>query len=108
VDRGEGEGLVLLVERARGATDARNGRDAALVAAIGRAVLARTGVRPDEVVLLAPGALPRTSSGKLRRHEALRRWLAGRLDPPRRANAVSLARQVARSALAYARVRLQD
>jgi acyl-coenzyme A synthetase/AMP-(fatty) acid ligase len=36
------------------------------------------------VVVCAPGSLPRTSSGKIRRSEALRRHLAGELTPPRR------------------------
>lgn len=34
---------------------------------IARAVRESVGVRPDDVVLLAPGTLPKTSSGKLRR-----------------------------------------
>ena len=51
--------------------------DGELEQAIRRAVLDRTGVAPHTVALLPPGTLPRTSSGKLRRREALRRWLAG-------------------------------
>ena len=41
------------------------------------AIVARTGIRPHTVKLLAPGTLPRTSSGKLRHAEALRQYLAG-------------------------------
>ena len=68
-----------------------------------RAVLERTGVRAHTVRLLAPGTLPRTSSGKMRRGEALRRFLDGSLSPPRRVGPMSLAWAAARSALAQAR-----
>jgi acyl-CoA synthetase (AMP-forming)/AMP-acid ligase II len=102
-DGGEGEALLLLVERARGATAA----DTAIEAAARGAVIARTGIAPRVVRVLAPGTLPRTSSGKLRRGEALRRFLAGTLAPPRRAVALRLALEVARSRLAFARARLR-
>jgi acyl-CoA synthetase (AMP-forming)/AMP-acid ligase II len=49
------------------------------------AVAERFGARPDEVVLVPIGALPRTTSGKLRRAEAARQVVAGelrRLAPP--------------------------
>ncbi len=46
------------------------------------AILAATQLAPDEVILLGPGTLPRTSSGKIRRGEALRLYLAGDLKAP--------------------------
>ncbi|OFX24125.1 MAG: AMP-dependent synthetase [Anaeromyxobacter sp. RBG_16_69_14] len=95
-----GEELLLLAERA-----GRPGEDPAVEGAARRAVLERTGVRPHAVVLLPPGTLPRTSSGKMRRGEALRRYLAGELAPPRQVTALTVAREMARSALAYARMR---
>jgi fatty-acyl-CoA synthase len=98
---GEGEALLLLVERARGA----GAPEADLEAAVRRAVLERTGIAPHAVRVLAPGTLPRTSSGKLRRGEALRRFLAGTLAPPRRVSALRLAFAAARSQLAFARAR---
>jgi acyl-CoA synthetase (AMP-forming)/AMP-acid ligase II len=98
---GEGEELLVLVERTGPAA-----ADGAIARAVSRAVAERTGVVPRAVEVLAPGTLPRTSSGKLRRQEALRRWLAGTLAPPQRTAAVALARAAARSALAYARARL--
>jgi acyl-CoA synthetase (AMP-forming)/AMP-acid ligase II len=72
-----GERLLVFVEYARSVPESGRLelRDAAR-----RAVLERTGLDPDEVVVLAPGSLPRTSSGKLRRQEALRRHLEGALD----------------------------
>jgi len=98
---GEGEELLLLAERARGSRET----DEALAEAARRAVLERTGVRAHAVRILAPGTLPRTSSGKLRRFEALRRHLAGSLRPPARVTALALARHALRSGLAYARPR---
>jgi acyl-CoA synthetase (AMP-forming)/AMP-acid ligase II len=41
------------------------------------------GIVPDEVVIVPPGTLPKTSSGKLQRSETRNRWLAGSLAPPR-------------------------
>ena len=95
---GDGEELVLLVE-----TTADAGPD--LADRIRAAVAERTGIRPHTVQLLAPGTLPRTSSGKLRRSEALRRWTTGNLHPPARVNAVRLVGAMLRSALALARAR---
>jgi acyl-CoA synthetase (AMP-forming)/AMP-acid ligase II len=98
---GDGEALLVLAERARGAA----GDGAAIAAAARRAILERTGVAPHAVRVLAPGTLPRTSSGKLRRQEALRRFLAGTLAPPRGAGALRVAWEAARSTLAFARAR---
>jgi len=74
-EHADGEQLLLLVERDRRRID---GVDA-LAAACRTAVRAAVGIEPARVAVLEPGALPRTSSGKLRRSEALRRWLAGEL-----------------------------
>ncbi len=71
------------------------------------AVIAATSIRPHTVELLAPGTLPRTSSGKLRRREALRRYLAGELAAPKNVNALSVGTEVAKSVLAFARNRLK-
>jgi fatty-acyl-CoA synthase len=95
---GGGEELLLLAERA-GAAEG----DPALAEAARRAVLERTGVRAHTVAILAPGTLPRTSSGKMRRAEALRRWLAGELAPPERVTALGMAKAFVRSAVGYVR-----
>ncbi|HVF58972.1 MAG TPA: fatty acyl-AMP ligase [Thermoanaerobaculia bacterium] len=98
---GTGEVLGLLVERRRGATAEEL---AALPEACRAAVLHSTGLAADEVVVLPPGTLPRTSSGKLRRGEALRLHLAGELAPPAPVTPLRLATAVARSRWAYARM----
>jgi fatty-acyl-CoA synthase len=47
--------------------------------AVAEAVAGAVGMTPADVVLLRPGGCPRTSSGKPRRIEARRRYLAGEL-----------------------------
>jgi acyl-CoA synthetase (AMP-forming)/AMP-acid ligase II len=98
---GDGEELLVLAERAR----EPGGGDEALERAIRAAVLSHTGVEVQAVHLLAPGTLPRTSSGKMRRAEALRRFLSGTLSAPRRVNALTLAWEVVRSGIATTRSR---
>jgi fatty-acyl-CoA synthase len=90
VPTAEGEQLALLVET-DGAADAEQ---------IRARVTEQTGIRPYEVHLLAPGTLPRTSSGKLRRTEALRQLQSGELKPPDRVTLLHVATETARSLLA--------
>jgi acyl-CoA synthetase (AMP-forming)/AMP-acid ligase II len=97
---GDGEELLLLAE-----TTAEAGSD--LADRIRAAVAERTGMRPHTVQLLSPGTLPRTSSGKLRRSEALRRWTTGTLHPPARMTAVRMVGEMLRSAIALVRARPQ-
>ncbi|TAM48727.1 MAG: fatty acyl-AMP ligase [Acidobacteria bacterium] len=102
VPDGDGaEALLVLAERARDAAP-----DDGIAERIRSAVLEHTGIRPYTVRLLEPGTLPRTSSGKMRRGEALRRFLAGELTPPRAAGPARLATEAVRSALAFARARV--
>ena len=94
----DGEQLLVLAETAAPSDE--------LARRAAEAVAARTGVRPHAVELLAPGTLPRTSSGKLRRAEALRLYLTGSLRPPAPSGALALGVEVARSAVGFARARL--
>jgi acyl-CoA synthetase (AMP-forming)/AMP-acid ligase II len=64
-----GEELVILAESRSPELDA--------VKSISAVLSERTGFVPHRVVLLDPGSLPRTSSGKLRREEAARQFLGG-------------------------------
>lgn len=71
-----GERVLLLVEvRRETSPEVRS----TLPEAVRRAVLARTGVEVERVAVVEPASLPRTSSGKLRRGEAVARYRAGRL-----------------------------
>ena len=58
-------------------------RDAAatetLRVAVQQRLLEAIGIPPDEIVFLAPGAMPKTSSGKLRRAECRQRYEQGKL-----------------------------
>jgi fatty-acyl-CoA synthase len=63
----------------------------------------RTRIRPSRVELLAPGTLPRTTSGKLRRREARAQWLAGTLAPPKKVSAAGLLVKAANGELRHAR-----
>jgi fatty-acyl-CoA synthase len=65
----------------------------------------RTQIRPAHVELLAPGTLPRTSSGKLRRHEARDQWLQGTLSAPRKVSPARLLAAAAHGELSHARAR---
>jgi fatty-acyl-CoA synthase len=68
----QGDRLVVAVET-------RDADRAGLRRAVTVAVTAETGMRPAQVLALPPGRLPRTTSGKLRRAEARRRYVAGEL-----------------------------
>lgn len=76
------EELLILVE-------GRVGSPGELPRRVASAILDRTGIRPHAVVMLEQGALPRTTSGKLRRLEALRRYLQGDLRQLPMANAAT-------------------
>ncbi len=93
-----GEELLLLVEATPDAPPD-------LAERIRGRVVEHTGIRPHTVELLKPGTLPRTSSGKLRRSEALRRYLAGELHAPKNPGAAGMVLEMARSVAAYARSR---
>lgn len=93
-DLSEGsERLVIFAETARPTESLEEG--------IVRAVRAACGVSAHQVVLVAPGTIPRTSSGKRRRAETLRRWRASALTSPKAVTGGHLARSLARSAAGY-------
>ena len=96
------ERLLVLVEARRDFPAA--GYDA-LAGPVSDAVLASLGLIADTVLILSPGTLPRTSSGKLRRQEALRLFLSGALTPPDRVTPLAVAAAVARSSMAFLRAR---
>ncbi len=97
-----GESLVVLMERSPSEPAAG---DQDLARSAHRRIVARTGLVPDRVVILEPGTLPRTSSGKIRRLEARRRYVLDALSPPDRRSVFKLVRELVRSGLALVRLR---
>jgi acyl-CoA synthetase (AMP-forming)/AMP-acid ligase II len=99
----EGEQLIVLGER-----DTIHPRpDEEVVADINGRVLKGLSLSPHHVELLPPGTLPRTSSGKLRRSDALKQFLTGELVPPEKVTALKLLKELGRSQLSWARFRLK-
>ncbi|MFJ5304511.1 fatty acyl-AMP ligase [Streptomyces sp. NPDC088350] len=77
------EGAVIVAEYARGLdAPARDPKEVA--AAVRAAVSARHGLRLADVLLLPPGTVPRTSSGKISRTLTRARYLDGSYDRPER------------------------
>lgn len=72
------EELVLLVELAG---YGRGTDHDAVITAVRRAVTETHGIAVTAVELLKPGAVPRTTSGKVRRREAARRWSSAEFSP---------------------------
>ena len=98
---GDGEQLAVFAERASGSF----GSTAELRDQVELRVLERTGLKAAVVEVLEPGTLPRTSSGKIRRSEALRQYQEGTLDAPRPVSTVRLLGAMVGSHLALARSR---
>ncbi|MEL7059769.1 MAG: fatty acyl-AMP ligase [Acidobacteriota bacterium] len=94
------EALLLFVETRR---DIAPEEREVLEARVVEAVLGAVGLKVDAVVALEPGSLPRTSSGKLRRREALERFLAGDLGAPERVTPWLLGKAFASSGVAWTR-----
>jgi acyl-CoA synthetase (AMP-forming)/AMP-acid ligase II len=103
----EGAGTERLVVLAEARRDVQPQRYGELASAASNAVVGGPGLVADCVEILPPGTLPRTSSGKLRRQEALRLFLAGQLAPPDAVTPLRLAVAVARSSVAYLLNRLR-
>ncbi|MFC3383752.1 AMP-binding protein [Couchioplanes azureus] len=84
-DDGDKSGHRLAGDRLAVAVESRAWSDgpkaAAVRSAVTAAVAAELGLTPAAVAVLAPGRLGRTSSGKLRRAETRRQFLAGELEP---------------------------
>jgi 1-acyl-sn-glycerol-3-phosphate acyltransferase len=74
------EGLVVVAETLVRGEDERARLEAAVIGRITAAVDAP----PDAVLLVPPGTVPKTSSGKVRRSEARARYVSGALAPPAR------------------------
>ena len=94
------EALIVFVER-RSQDAAPTASDTeALTRAVQQRLGEALGLVARDVVVLAPGTLPRTSSGKLRRRVALERHLNGTLQPPQRVTRWRLVAAMARTSIA--------
>jgi len=75
------EDIVLVAEARRGfalpSLGSRDPRHRLLLHRVDRAVHARVGIRPDHIELVAPGVLPKTTSGKLQRGRVKAAYEAG-------------------------------
>jgi fatty-acyl-CoA synthase len=99
---GQGEQLIILAEK-----DSRSDRpDEDIVNDVKKRLLGSVSVEPWHVEILEAGTLPRTSSGKMRRSEALRQFLSGELTPPEKVTTLKILKEVAKSQLAWARFSL--
>jgi acyl-CoA synthetase (AMP-forming)/AMP-acid ligase II len=99
----EGEQLIILAEK-----DLRVPvPEADLSSAISERILAGLSLKPYLVQVLEPGTLPRTSSGKFRRADALRMFVAGELVPPEKVTALRLFVELGKSQIAWGRFRLR-
>jgi acyl-CoA synthetase (AMP-forming)/AMP-acid ligase II len=103
-DTAESEQIWLFVERSRSTS---RGARREIEEGCKQEILKATAVAVDRVVVLEPGTLPRTSSGKVRRAEALRRYLAGELFPPEGVSPLLLAKSWLQSSWAFLRWRLR-
>ncbi|MGW0536532.1 fatty acyl-AMP ligase [Streptomyces sp. NPDC003032] len=74
VPTGDGERLVLLAERARG-VEPGSATDSDIITAVRAALADVHGIGLNDMVLLEPGELPRTSSGKISRSGGRARYL---------------------------------
>jgi fatty-acyl-CoA synthase len=99
----EGEQLMVLAEK-----DVRIPMpDEQLAAAIRDRIVAGISLTPYLVQILEPGTLPRTSSGKFRRSDALRMFLSETLAPADKITAFKLFADVARAQVAWGRFHLR-
>ncbi len=98
-----GEQLLVLAEK-----EIRSDRSEEEIAAeIRERIVSGISLTPYHVQVLPPGTLPRTSSGKMRRAEALRKFLDGELLPPEKMGALKMFKEIGRSQIAWGRFWLQ-
>lgn len=96
---GKGEQLIILAER-----DTRKPRpEEELARDIQEKVIAIISVPPYQVQILEPGTLPRTSSGKKRRSDALLKYLSGDLVPPEKMGPLKILQKMGQSQVAWGR-----
>jgi acyl-CoA synthetase (AMP-forming)/AMP-acid ligase II len=95
------EELILLVEHR---ADANADQRTRIPDSCRRRVNEATGLLVANVVVLPPGTLPRTSSGKIRRSDALAQHRTGTLTPPDKVGVAHMGHSFVSSRIAYARL----
>lgn len=95
----KGEELVLAVE-----TRVTNGERTEVASAVRKRVAEHTGLKARDVVVLSPGSLPKTSSGKLQRRKTASLYLHEELlDATVSSSRLGLIKRVANSQIGYVR-----
>jgi acyl-CoA synthetase (AMP-forming)/AMP-acid ligase II len=90
------EQLFVLAEK-----DIRSERpDEDIAGEIKERIVAGISLVPHHIEILQPGTLPRTSSGKMRRADALRMFLSGELGPPDKVGLLKMAKEIGKSHVA--------
>jgi 1-acyl-sn-glycerol-3-phosphate acyltransferase len=97
------ESLIVVAETRKSDTAARE----AIVSAVTERVAESVGLPPDAVILVPPGAVPKTSSGKIRRAETKQMYLAGSLGRQPRTRKSQKLRLILAAALGEARERVR-
>ncbi|MCD6585001.1 MAG: fatty acyl-AMP ligase [Desulfobacteraceae bacterium] len=97
----ENERLIVFIER-----DKRGARtdDKKLADSASKKITESTGLVPESVIVLAPGTIFRTSSGKFRRGETLKQYIAGTLAPPGQVTILRMSAEMIKSKIATARM----
>ena len=98
---GESEKLIIFIERDK---ESDKNKDRELADRISRKITESTGLVPESVIVLDPGSIPRTSSGKLRRGDTLKQYLAGKLSPPKQVTLFQIATEIVKSKIAVSRM----
>jgi len=99
----ESEQLIVFIERDKN-IDSKGDEDLANRAS--KKITVATGLVPESVIVLEPGTILRTSSGKLRRGETLTRYLDGKLVPPAHVSAIQMVAEMVKSNIAMTRMKL--
>ena len=79
IDDAGNEQIVVVQEIER--TQRHSLPEAEVVSAVQAAVVNNHDIALHKIVLIRPGTLPKTTSGKIQRSLAKRRWLDGELEP---------------------------
>ncbi len=97
----ENEKLIVFIER-----DKQSGKadDKILATKASKKITESTGLVPESVIVLEPGTIFRTSSGKFRRGETLRQYIAGTLAPPAQVTIFQMSAEMVRSKIAFSRM----